>query len=309
MSPPPGWDWVPDVRGRLLWNAPLADVTWFRVGGPADLLFMPADTDDLSAFLKAAPDETPIYPIGVGSNMLVRDGGVRGVVVRLSRGFANVSVEVGARVRAGAAALDAAVAKVARDAGVAGLEFFIGVPGSIGGALRMNAGAYGGETKDVLVEATGVLRDDARVTLSNAEMGFAYRRSGAPAEIIFTEAVFQGRADAPEAIAARMDEISRSREASQPIRERTGGSTFKNPDPERSGGRKAWQLIDAVGGRGRRRGGAAVSDHHCNFLINRDQASAADLEALGEGLRADVRERFAVELDWEIRRIGEAAHG
>ncbi|MEL7028046.1 MAG: UDP-N-acetylmuramate dehydrogenase [Pseudomonadota bacterium] len=309
MSADAPFPWMSGLRGRVMQDASLAEITWFRVGGPADALFIPADAEDLADFLKAAPESVEVYPLGVGSNVLVRDGGYRGVIVRLSRGFAAVEIEEGARIRAGAGVLDASLAKAAREAGIAGLEFYIGVPGSVGGALRMNAGAYGAETKDVLIEATGLRRDGSRLTLTNSEMGFSYRKSGAPLDVIFTEAVFQGRPGAPAEIGARMEEISRSRDETQPIRERTGGSTFKNPDASAAGGRKAWQLIDAVGGRGRVVGGAAVSEQHCNFLINKDGASAADLERLGESLRSDVKSAFGLDLDWEIRRIGEPAHG
>ncbi|MEM8988475.1 MAG: UDP-N-acetylmuramate dehydrogenase [Pseudomonadota bacterium] len=297
---------LPEVRGRYMAGASLADVTWFRVGGPADVLFMPADAEDLATFLKETPSEIPVYPIGVGSNLLVRDGGVRGVVIRLGGPFAKIEALPDSRIRAGAAALDAAVAKAAARAEVAGLEFYRGVPGTIGGALRMNAGAYGGETRDVLIEAVALDRQGARHTLSNADMGYAYRHSAAPEDLIFIEALFQGRPGDATEIEAKMNEVTSSREATQPIRERTGGSTFKNPDPDLSGGRKSWQLIDSVGARGRVVGDAQVSEQHCNFLINRGAAAAADLEALGEGVRADVKRETGVELQWEIKRIGEA---
>ena len=295
---------LPPVRGKYIENADLSALTWFRVGGPADVLFQPADEDDLAQFLKSTPEDVPVYPVGVGSNLLVRDGGVRGVVIRLGAPFAKIEID-GLRVSAGAAALDAQVAKRAGAAGVAGLEFYRGVPGTIGGALAMNAGAYGGETKDVLVEAVGYTRAGERRVFSNAEMGLSYRHADAADGIIFTGAVFEGRASEPEAIAEKMREIMASREASQPIRERTGGSTFANPDLEKSGGRKSWQLIDSVGGRGRVVGDAQVSEQHCNFMINRGDASAADLEQLIESLRNDVLTKTGVELRWEIRRIGE----
>ncbi|MCI5048425.1 MAG: UDP-N-acetylmuramate dehydrogenase [Aquisalinus sp.] len=296
-------DRLPEIRGKYIFEASLADVTWFRVGGPADVVFMPADREDLAGFLRALPEDIPVYPIGVGSNLLVRDGGLRGVVLRLGAPFARVEVN-GVEVRTGAAALDATVAKRAAAAGVSGLEFYRGIPGAIGGALRMNAGAYGTETKDVLVEATALDRQGRVHTFSNAEMGFSYRKSSVPDEMIFVEAVYRGQAGDSEEINQRMEEIMRKREESQPIRERTGGSTFKNPDPEVSGGRSSWQLIDSVGGRGRVVGDAQVSEQHCNFLINRGQASAADLENLGESVRRDVLRETGVELHWEIKRIG-----
>lgn len=299
---------LPFVRGKYLAGVRLADATWFRTGGPADVVYMPADEDDLAQFLKETPPDLPVYPVGVGSNLLVRDGGVRGVVIRLGAPFAAIAAD-GVRVRAGAGALDARVAKRAGAAGVAGLEFYRGVPGAIGGALRMNAGAYGGETKDVLVEAIAYDRSGARHVLSNADMGYSYRKSTVPDDFIFTAATFEGHADDPAAIEARMAEIMERREASQPIREKTGGSTFKNPDPEASGGRKTWELIEAAGARGRAVGDAQVSPHHCNFLINRGDASAADLEVLGESVRADVLRATGVALEWEIRRIGEPLPG
>lgn len=297
---------LPQIRGKYVENADLSALTWFRVGGPADVLFMPADEDDLALFLKEIPEAIPVISMGVGSNLLVRDGGVRGVVIRLGSPFRQVETN-GLRVTAGAGAIDAQVAKAAAQAGIAGLEFYRGVPGTIGGALRMNAGAYGGETKDILVEAVGYDRNGRRCVLSNTDMGFSYRHCGAPEDIIFTSAVFEGRADDPAVIMVRMDEISEKREATQPIRERTGGSTFANPNPDISGGRKSWQLIDEIGGRGRVIGDAQVSERHCNFMINRGNATAADLEALIESLRKDVLTKTGVELRWEIKRIGEAA--
>ncbi len=297
---------LPPVRGRYVERADMSAITWFRVGGPADVLFSPEDEDDLAAFLKSTPTRIPVYPVGVGSNLLVRDGGVRGVVVRLGAPFSKITIE-GSRVRAGAATLDAQVARQAARAGVAGLEFYRGVPGTIGGALAMNAGAYEQETKDVLVEAVAFDRAGGRHVLKNADMKFAYRHCGAGEGLIFTEAVFEGRKDEPAAIEARMAAIMERREKSQPIREKTGGSTFANPDPARSGGRKAWQLIDEIGGRGRVVGDAQVSGQHCNFMINRGKAIAADLETLIEGLRKDVLKKTGVELRWEIKRIGEPA--
>jgi UDP-N-acetylmuramate dehydrogenase len=290
---------MPKLRGRLLGNEPLAPLTWFRVGGPAQALFTPADEDDLAYFLAKLPAELPIHVVGVGSNLIVRDGGMPGVVIRLSpRGFGATSAE-GDSVRAGTAALDKRVAETAAAANISGLEFYFGIPGTIGGALRMNAGANGGETKDVLVEASGIGRDGAKYTFGNADMKFIYRNSGADPTIIFTAARFRGSIAAPEAIRARMDEVQNHREAAQPIREKTGGSTFKNPP-----GTSAWKLIDAAGCRGLRVGGAEVSQMHCNFLINTGDATAHDIETLGETVRARVRENSGIELHWEIKRIG-----
>ena len=298
---------LPSVRGKYVEGADLSALTWFRVGGPADVLFMPADEEDLAAFLKETPADIPVFAMGVGSNLLVRDGGVRGVVIRLGGSFRKIDVD-GLRVAAGAAALDAQVAKTAGAAGVAGLEFYRGVPGTVGGALAINAGAYGGETKDVLVEAVGYDRAGARRVLTNQDMGFSYRHCDAADNgLIFTSAVFEGHADDPPAIEARMSEIMTRRETTQPIRERTGGSTFANPDLALSGGLKSWQLIDKIGGRGRVVGDAQVSEQHCNFMINRGEASAADLETLIESLRKDVMRETGVELRWEIRRVGDKA--
>ena len=292
-------DRLPSVRGELVADAPLAPLTWFRVGGPAEVMFRPADADDLAAFLAGCPADVPVTIIGVGSNLLVRDGGVPGVVIRLGRPFMNVEIAKGNRVRAGTAALDVAVARAAQEAGIAGLEFYRGIPGSIGGALRMNGGAYGRETRDVLIEAVAVDRAGKRHVLSNADMHYSYRHCGAPDDLIFVEPLFQGTPGDKGEIQARMDEITASREATQPIRTRTGGSTFKNPD-----GHKSWQLIDAAGCRGLTRGGAQVSELHCNFLINTGAASAADIEDLGEEVRARVKSQSGVTLEWEIRRIG-----
>ena len=292
-------DRLPSVRGELVADAPLAPLTWFRVGGPAEVMFRPTDADDLAAFLAGCPADVPVTIIGVGSNLLVRDGGVPGVVIRLGRPFMNVEIAKGNRVRAGTAALDVAVARAAQEAGIAGLEFYRGIPGSIGGALRMNGGAYGRETRDVLIEAVAIDRAGKRHVLSNAEMHYSYRHCGAPDDLIFVEALFQGTPGDKSEIQARMDEITASREATQPIRTRTGGSTFKNPD-----GHKSWQLIDAAGCRGLTRGGAQVSELHCNFLINTGAASAADIEDLGEEVRARVKSQSGVTLEWEIRRIG-----
>lgn len=299
---------LPSVRGRYVENADMSAITWFRVGGPADVLFTPADEDDLAQFLKECDPEIPVYPVGVGSNLLVRDGGVRGVVVRLGAPFAHIEIE-GTRVRAGAAALDAQVAKAAGRAGISGLEFYRGVPGTIGGALAMNAGAYEQETKDVLVEAVALTRDGDRRVIKNADMKFSYRHSAAGEGLIFVDALYEGRKDDPSAIEARMSEIMKRREATQPIREKTGGSTFANPDPKESGGLKSWQLIDKTGGRGRVVGDAQVSEQHCNFMINRGKATAADIETLVETLRIDVKKATGIDLRWEIRRIGEEIGG
>lgn len=290
---------VPDLRGRLIANQPLADLTWFRVGGPAQLLFTPADEDDLSYFLKALPADLPVTVIGLGSNLIVRDGGVPGVVIRLGRGFSAIAVEDGHRIRTGTAVPDVKLARAAADAGIAGLAFYRGIPGGIGGALRMNAGAHGGETKDRLIEARGVDRQGRVHVFANADFGFSYRHSGAPGDIIFTSALYQGEPGEPADILAEMERITQAREAAQPIREKTGGSTFKNPP-----GHKAWQLVDAAGCRGLRRGAAQVSEMHCNFLINTGGATAADIEGLGEEVRARVKAQSGVELDWEIKRIG-----
>jgi UDP-N-acetylmuramate dehydrogenase len=289
------------VRGRLQLDAPLAPYTWLRVGGPADALFLPSDEGDLATFLKALDPLVPVTVLGVGSNTLVRDGGVEGVVIRLGRGFADIEGLDGARVRAGAAALDAQVARAAAQAGVGGLEFYTGVPGAIGGACVMNAGCYGAETCDVLVEAYALTRQGEPKTLSNAQMGFSYRKSAAAAEggLIFTGALFEGRTDDPVAVTQRMSEITARRETSQPIREKTGGSTFKNPP-----GYSAWKLVDEAGWRGKPYGGAMFSPLHANFLINTGDATAADLEGLVEAVRADVIEKFGVALEWEVKRIG-----
>jgi UDP-N-acetylmuramate dehydrogenase len=289
------------LRGRLIANQPLAELTWFRVGGPAQALFMPEDEQDLSYFLTHLPSDIPVSVIGLGSNLIVRDGGVPGAVIRLGRGFSNIIVEEGSRIRAGAAVPDVKVARAAQEASIAGLSFLRGIPGAIGGALRMNGGAYGGETKDVLITAHGVDRGGQIRSFTNAEMQYTYRHCGLPEDMIFTAALFQGTPGDPAVISAEMDKITESREATQPIKNRTGGSTFKNPP-----GRKAWQLIDAAGCRGLTVGAAQVSELHCNFLINQGGASAADIETLGEMVRARVRETSGIDLEWEIKRIGVA---
>src|SRR5688572_12451292 len=279
---------LPQLRGRLLANEPLSSLTWFRVGGPAQALFMPEDEADLAYLLANLPGEIPVTAIGLGSNLIVRDGGVPGVVVRLGRGFNEIKVE-GERVRAGAAVPDVKVARAAQEAGVAGLAFLRGIPGAIGGALRMNGGAYGRETKDALIEARAVDRQGRVHVLANGDMGFRYRHCGTPDDFIFTQALLQGEQGDPAAIAAEMDKITEAREATQPIKSRTGGSTFKNPP-----GQKAWQLIDVAGCRGLRHGDAQVSELHCNFLINLGNASAADIETLGETVRQRVKEQSGV---------------
>ena len=295
-------DNLPPARGKLLRDEPLAPFTWFRVGGPADLLFLPEDENDLAQFLKGLDPAVPVTPLGVGSNTLVRDGGVDGVVIRLAgRAFGKVEARSDNLIFAGTAALDAHVAREAGKAGIAGLEFYRGVPGSIGGAVVMNAGCYGSETKDILVEAYAVTRAGERVTFSNAEMGFSYRKSAKAGQggLIFTGALFEGRPDASAAIEARMAEITARRETTQPIREKTGGSTFKNPE-----GHSSWKLVDEAGWRGKPYGGAMFSPLHANFLINTGDATAADLEGLGEAVRADVLAKTGVQLEWEIKRIG-----
>jgi UDP-N-acetylmuramate dehydrogenase len=297
-----GWrDHLPPVRGSLRRDVPLAPLTWLRVGGPAEVVFQPADAPDLAGFLAALPPEVPVLPIGVASNLLVRDGGVEGVVVRFGGPLAKVEVD-GSTVLAGAGALDQRVAQEAQRAGLAGLEFLIGIPGTVGGAVRMNAGAFGGETRDRLLWAEAVDRRGELHRLTNAELGFAYRRSALPRDWIVTRAAFEGTSGEPRTILARMDAIRGEREAAQPLRVATGGSTFKNPP-----GRKAWQLIDAAGCRGLRLGAAMVSEKHCNFLINTGGAGAAEIERLGELVRQRVREHGGVELEWEVVRIGRPA--
>lgn len=291
---------LPGLRGTLEPNAPTAPLSWFRTGGPAETLFTPADPDDLALFLAHCPAAVPVLVVGLGSNLLVRDGGIAGVVIRLGKGFGAIAIEPGHRIRAGAGAPDVKVAREAADAGIDGLTFLRGIPGAIGGALRMNGGAYGGETADVLVEARALDRTGQAHVLSRSDMGFTYRHCGAPDELIFTEALFEGRPGDPAAIGAAMNAITDARGATQPVNTRTGGSTFKNPP-----GRKAWELVDEAGCRGLRVGAAQVSELHCNFLINLGGASAADIEALGEEVRRRVRERSDIELEWEIRRVGD----
>src|SRR5215470_2563068 len=275
---------MPELRGRVLTDQPLAELTWFRVGGPAQLLYMPEDESDLSYFLARWPADLPVTVIGLGSNLIVRDGGVPGVVVRLGRGFNGIAVD-GTRIRAGAAVPDVKIARAAQEAGIAGLSFTRGIPGAVGGALRMNGGAYGREIKEVLTQARAVDRHGRLHVLDNSQMHFAYRHCGAPGD--------------PNLIAAEMDKITEARESTQPVKSRTGGSTFKNPP-----GRKAWQLIDAAGCRGLTKGGAQVSEMHCNFLINRGNATAAESEGRGELVRRKVEDHSSVKLEWEIARIG-----
>jgi UDP-N-acetylmuramate dehydrogenase len=289
---------MPKLRGRLMSNQPIAELTWFRVGGPAQVLFMPEDEADLSYFLSNLPAEIAVTVVGLGSNLIVRDGGISGAVVRLGRGFNEIAIE-GFNVRAGTAVPDVKVARAAQEGGISGLSFMRGIPGGVGGALRMNGGAYGRETKDSLVETRAVDRQGCVHVLTNADMGFSYRHCGAPEDYIFMQALFAGERGDPAVIAAEMEKITESREATQPIKSRTGGSTFKNPP-----GQKAWQLIDAAGCRGLRLGGAQVSEMHCNFLINLGGATAAEIETLGETVRARVKENSGVELEWEIKRLG-----
>jgi UDP-N-acetylmuramate dehydrogenase len=290
---------LPQVRGRLMANAPLADLTWFKTGGPAEVLFMPADEADLAAFMKATPKDIPVYVIGVGSNLLVRDGGVPGVVIRMGRGFNEIALAGPHQIRAGTAALDMRVAQFALEHSIDSLTFLIGIPGTIGGALRMNGGAHGGETTDVLIEARAVTREGNIHVLQHADMKYTYRHCGASEELIFTQALFQGKAGDQAAIKAQMDSHVEHRINAQPIKSRTGGSTFKNPV-----GHKSWQLIDAAGMRGFNVGPAKVSEMHCNFLINEGGATAAQIEELGETVRARVKANSGVDLDWEIKRIG-----
>ncbi|MFT4076241.1 MAG: UDP-N-acetylmuramate dehydrogenase [Asticcacaulis sp.] len=292
---------LPPVRGKMMTRAALAPFTWFRVGGPADVVFLPEDPADLCEFLKNLDPGIPVLTIGVGSNLLVRDGGIDGVVIRLGRNFADVTPRGDNRIEAGAAALDANVAKVAAQNGIAGLEFYRGVPGTIGGALTMNAGCYGAETKDVLVEAYAITRAGERITISNADMGFRYRHSE-PEGVIYTGALFQGTPDDAAAVTERMEAITARREQTQPIREKTGGSTFKNPE-----GKSAWQCVDEAGWRGKLFGAAKFSELHSNFMINTGDATAAELEGLGEAVRADVMTKLGIDLHWEIKRIGKPA--
>jgi len=290
---------LPKVRGRYEENAPLKDLIWFRTGGPAEVLFRPSDEHDLCGFLKNLSPDVPVHVIGVGSNLLVRDGGVRGVVIQLGKAFGEIAIEAG-RITAGAGATDVALAHKAAAASLAGLEFLRGIPGTVGGALRMNAGAYGSEVADVLIRARAVDRKGVIHDIRAGEMGFAYRHCGAPKDWIFVSATFQGKPGDSAAIRARMEEIQKTREATQPMRVKTGGSTFKNP-----AGMKAWQLIEEAGCRGLTRGGAQVSPLHCNFLINTSNATSLEIEELAEEITLQVRKIHNIELEWEIERIGE----
>ena len=292
-------DTLPELQGTVEPGGSLADFIWFRTGGPAEWLVKPKDEADLSRFLSELDPGVAVTPIGVGSNLIVRDGGVDGVVVRLPKSFAKVTIEPGNRVRAGGGAMGITVASAARDAGIAGLEFLRGIPGTAGGAVRMNAGAYGREVKDILVEARLVLRDGTIETWPADKLGYTYRHSDVPAGAVVVEALFEGAPGDPQTIGAEMDRIAAEREASQPLRSRTGGSTFKNPP-----GHKAWALIDAAGCRGLTVGDAQVSEKHCNFLLNLGNASSAEIEDLGEEVRRRVMEKCNVLLEWEIQRIG-----
>jgi UDP-N-acetylmuramate dehydrogenase len=291
---------MPELRGRLQANGDLSKLTWLRVGGPAEVLFQPADEDDLSLFLNLLPEEVPVTVIGVGSNLLVRDGGIEGVVIRLSaRGFGQIDQISENRLRAGAAVLDKKLAAAALEAGIAGFAFYQGIPGAIGGALRMNAGANGSETTQRVIEVTAIDRRGNRDVLTHAEMEYSYRHSAAGSDLVFTSALFEGEPQDRATIKAAMDEVQHHRETVQPVKEKTGGSTFKNPP-----GHSAWKLIDEAGMRGYRVGGAQMSPMHCNFMINTDNATAYDLEMLGETVREKVLENSGIQLDWEIKRLG-----
>lgn len=297
--------WIDEIRGKLVPNLPLSEVTWFRVGGPAQLFFMPADEEDLAFFLKNLPIEIEVTTIGLGSNLLIRDGGLDGVVIRLSgKAFGQIEILDDHRLRAGAALPDVKVATAAAEAGIDGLTFYRGIPGGIGGALYMNAGCYGTETRERVVELRAVTRQGSIVTLSNADMGYRYRKSNGPRGAIFTSAVYHGIPGDKDDILRRMREITDKRESSQPTRARTGGSTFKNPE-----GHSSWKLIDEAGCRGLRIGDAQVSEMHANFLLNLGSADAHDIEALGETVRNRVRARHGIDLQWEIRRMGHFVPG
>ncbi|MFC3173602.1 UDP-N-acetylmuramate dehydrogenase [Novosphingobium bradum] len=295
---------LPAVRGKLTAGAPLAPLVWFKSGGSAQWLFEPKDADDLCAFLRDLGPAVPVMALGLGSNLIVRDGGVPGVVVRLGKAFARVDLLDGVTMRCGGGASGILVSSTARDAGIAGLEFLRSIPGTVGGFVRMNGGAYGREVKDVLVECEVVLRSGERRVLALAELGYTYRHSALPESAVVVSAVFRGQPGDPAAIQAEMERISESREASQPLRSKTGGSTFKNPPPEISGGQKAWELVDRAGCRGLQLGGAQVSEKHTNFLINTGEATSTEIEALGEEVRRRVKTGSGVELEWEIQRVG-----
>ncbi|MBT4995646.1 MAG: UDP-N-acetylmuramate dehydrogenase [Hellea sp.] len=296
-------DSLPEVRGLLVANVPLKKYTWLRVGGEAEVLFVPKDETDLAHFLSSTSNEIPVTVLGAASNLLVGDSGVKGVVIKLGGGFSNVSIE-GSFVRAGAAALDSKVAKKAALSGISGLEFYAGIPGTVGGALRMNAGCYGSETKDVLVSTVALDRSGRRMVLNLNELKYSYRHSGASNDLIYTEALFKGVPGDISSIHDKISEISDNRNISQPIKEKTGGSTFKNPDKKKSKGLSAWELIDAAGGRGLKVGGAQMSQKHCNFMINTGEATAADFECLGNEIVSKVKKYSGVELQWEIQKIG-----
>lgn len=305
-------DWhasLPSVRGKLLFDVALADLCWLRVGGAADVVFMPADEDDLAAFLSGLPQDIPVQVVGAGSNILVRDGGVRGVTIRLGAAFGQVAQTDECEITAGAAALDVRVARTAAAAGLSGLEFFRGIPGAIGGALAMNAGAYGGETGDILRDVTAYDRGGQKHVLTGDDLALSYRHNGYGEFVVYTAARFRGAVGKKSDIEAAMQAISDKREDSQPIKSRTGGSTFKNPGGASPDGPKAWKLIDAAGCRGLCVGDAQMSEQHCNFMINRGAASATDLETLGNTVRARVEADSGITLQWELRRIGETAGG
>lgn len=299
-------DTLPRVRGKLTANALLAKLVWFKSGGAADWLFEPADLDDLTAFLRELDPAVPVMALGLGSNLIVRDGGVPGVVVRLGKAFAQVSWIGEQTLDCGGGASGILVSSTARDHSIAGLEFLRSIPGTVGGFVRMNGGAYGGEVKDILVDCDVVLRTGEVVTLPVEALAYTYRHSALPEGAIVVAARFRGRPGNPDDIQAEMDRIAASREASQPLRSKTGGSTFKNPAPESSGGKKAWQLVDEAGCRGLTMGGAQVSEKHTNFLINTGEATSSDIEALGEEVRRRVKDKSGVSLEWEIQRVGRA---
>jgi UDP-N-acetylmuramate dehydrogenase len=290
---------LPAVRGRLTADAPLAPLVWFKSGGNAGWLFEPADADDLSAFLKSLPADVPVMALGLGSNLIVRDGGVPGVVIRLGKAFSQITRPGPLQLAVGGGASGIQVSSAARDAGIGGLEFLRGIPGTVGGFVRMNGGAYGREVADVLVEATIIRRDGSRQTLGPADLGYSYRHSNLPDGAVVIGAVLAGHPADPAVIQQEMDRIAATREASQPLRSRTGGSTFKNPP-----GHKAWQLVDQAGCRGLTIGGAQVSEKHTNFLINTGSATSADIETLGDEVRARVKAQSGIDLEWEIQRVG-----
>jgi UDP-N-acetylmuramate dehydrogenase len=295
---------LPKVRGEYRFNSPLANTTWFGVGGNAEIIFRPADENDLADFIRNKPVELDYMVLGVCSNVIIRDGGYKGCIIKLGRAFNNISISED-KILCGAACLDVNVARFAAESGISNLEFLVGVPGSIGGAIAMNAGAYGAEIKDILISAKAIDEKGNLVELKNSDFGFSYRKNSLNEKLIFTSAVLQGKIGDKNEILEKMNNISKAREETQPIRSKTGGSTFKNPDPEISAGKKAWQLIDEAGLRGYKLGGAQISEKHCNFLINTGSATAKDIEDLGELARKKVFEKSGIELHWEIKRIGE----